>query len=337
MKKLLLLIPFILVGLLAGLYTAYRCYQDLPGQSLQEIRTSIAEHDWETFRTYVDVDAIVEAAAEPMLTERMNRQKDVYSMQQLKEEYEKKVKPEFLQSVKQGIQDYIKKGRIEFPEDGNLPETMLWMKQAEFNSMRIANISKPIINHGEADIVVNFENPELKTSFEIEAHLVQQPDGTWKITKLSKLSEFSKEVAHALQLKLDRLNAPIQQQMEAIAGVGELDAEIGQGDEYGFSDLMHIVLHMNIQSDKPLAQIDGQVVMEPEDGEPSYAPFSLDMAYHPTGEQTFRVEKVLNPFVRSDVNIMRHGLRKEAMHTEITGITFLDGTRLELMTALPKK
>ena len=64
MKKLLLLIPFVIVGLLAGLYGAYRYYQTMPGQSLKTIRTSISEHDWETFRSYVEVDAILQAAAD---------------------------------------------------------------------------------------------------------------------------------------------------------------------------------------------------------------------------------------------------------------------------------
>lgn len=80
MKKLLLLIPFVIVGLLAGLYGAYRYYQTMPGQSLKTIRTSISEHDWETFRRYVEVDAILQAAADDLLMEKMNQDKSVYSI-----------------------------------------------------------------------------------------------------------------------------------------------------------------------------------------------------------------------------------------------------------------
>lgn len=336
MKKLLLLIPFVIVGLLAGLYGAYRYYQTMPGQSLKTIRTSISEHDWETFRSYVEVDAILQAAADDLLMEKMNQDKSVYSMQQLTETYEQQVRPEFLQVTQKRVQEYIEKGRMSFPQGQGLSPTERWLKQGEFNAMTISGISKPIVQHGEADIVINFTNPDLKASFEIGARLVQQADGTWKLMELSKLPEFSRAMEKALAAKLDRLNTPIRQEMESVFQVQDLRAEITQGDEYGFSELLRVWIRADIKSEKPMAQITGRVRIEAPEAEDTFAPFVLDMAYKPKGVQTITVDKVLNPFVRSDVKIMHKGLKKSALHVEVTGVTYLDGTSLQLLTELPE-
>ena len=40
-------------------------------------------------------------------------------------------------------------------------------------------------------------------------------------------------------------------------------------------------------------------------------------------------DKILNPFVREDADIMRHGLKKSAIHIDITEVDYLDGTSLK--------
>ena len=64
-------------------------------------------------------------------------------------------------------------------------------------------------------------------------------------------------------------------------------------------------------------------------------PFSIDVAGSEQGVQTFEVDKVLNPFVREDANVMRHGLKRSALHIEITQIDFADGTTLKQLIELP--
>ena len=54
------------------------------------------------------------------------------------------------------------------------------------------------------------------------------------------------------------------------------------------------------------------------------------------GTQTFEVDKILNPFVREDVDVMRHGLRKDMIHIEVTQVEFIDGSTLKQFDALPE-
>ena len=63
-------------------------------------------------------------------------------------------------------------------------------------------------------------------------------------------------------------------------------------------------------------------------------PFSVEVTNSKNGVQDFNIDKVLNPFVREDADVMRHGLRKSAIHIEITQIDFADGTTLKELDEL---
>ena len=339
-KLLLLLIPFILVATAAGIYGSYRQQVNRPSHSLKVIRAAIANHDWETFQKYVDVENIISASADELLAERMEQDKSAYSMNQLAETYEQQIKPEFQQTVLQAFQDYIERGRIRYPEGAQLTDTQRMIKQAGINSIHLDIISKAAISGGEATVLLDFSNDseDLAYHFELMAHLKDQGDGTWKITGITGLKDFLDEVKRARKAKLDRLNSPIRDKLEDIMNIKSIRADIVQGDEYGFSELLRMQVRADIQSEKPLAKISGRIRIDPPDDEDEtelYAPFELDMAFKPLGVQTFPVDKVLNPFVKADVKIMRQGLRRDSLHPEVTGVVFQDGTKLELMTALP--
>jgi len=337
-KIILILVPFIIVALLAGTLGAYTNYKKLPAYSVKFIRSTIPDHNWEGFREYVDVDGIVEAAAGELLEEKMAQmEKDTgaYSMKQMSDAYEQEVKPEFIRVMTKGFEDYISRGRIKFPEGKELSDTERLLKNYMVNSMQIVSISKPSVSNGEGSFLIEFANPELKTSFEMEAKIAQQDNGMWKITGISGWKACAKAIDKAMKARLDRLNSPIRQKMQDIMDIKEISAEIGPRDEYGFSETLRIRIKADIKSDEPLSAIIGRVNIEVPDGEDTFAPFEVDMNFRPQGLQTVEVEKVLNPFVRSDVKIMRNGLTRRAFHGEITGVVFKNGKRLELLTSLP--
>ena len=337
-KVIIILVPFIMVSLLAGTLGAYTYYKKLPAYSMKIIRTSIPNHDWETFSTYVDVDAIVEAAAGELLDEKMAKmEKDTgaYSMNQLSDAYENQVKPEFIKTVRKAFEDYLSYGKLKLPDGKELSDTERMLKRGQINSMQIASITKPSVTEGGGTVGIEFINSELKTSFELKAKIVQQEDGMWKITEVTGWDQYEKAVNRAYKAKLDSLNGPIQRKMQDIVNIKSISGEISPRDEYGFSETLRMNVKVDIKSDQPLYSIKGRINIDVAGGEDTYAPFEIDMNYKPTGAQTIVVDKVLNPFVRSDVKIMRNGLRKSDFHGEITGITYRDGTKLETLTELP--
>ncbi len=337
-KVIIILVPFIMVSLLAGTLGAYMYYKKLPAYSLKQIRTSIPNHDWETFSSAVDVDAIIESAAGELLDDKMakmEKESGAYSMQQMSEEYEQNVKPEFVNTMKKAFEDYLSYGKLKFPEGKELNDTERMLKRAQINSMQIASISKPVITDGVGSFGIEFINTELKTSFELQAKIIHQEDGMWKITEITGWDGFEKAMKRAYKAKLNSLNGPIQRKMDDIVGIKDIRGEISPRDEYGFSETLRMNVKVDIKSDQPLYSIKGRINIDVTDGEDTFAPFEIDMNYKPTGVQTIVVDKVLNPFVRSDVKIMRNSLRKSDFHGEITGITYRDGTKLELLTELP--
>ena len=66
----------------------------------------------------------------------------------------------------------------------------------------------------------------------------------------------------------------------------------------------------------------------------TYAPFEIDDVAA-QGVQTFHVTKTLNPFIRADVDAMKHGFSKNDIHIEVTEIIFADGSSLKPLETLP--
>ena len=124
--------------------------------------------------------------------------------------------------------------------------------------------------------------------------------------------------------------------MDEIFKVKSFKVKSSEGDEYGFSKTLNISLKCDVYSEKPLDKVVGNVIILGKDGKENFTPFVIDMIDAPQGIQTFDVTKTLNPFVRADVDAMKHGLRKKDIHIEVTEIIFVDGTSLKLLDQLPE-
>ena len=336
-KALLILIPLILtVAVGMGAWRTYMQMKTLPINSLKSVRQSIASHDIETFYKLVDVDAAINAAAEEILTEQINsdpKNSAAYSMQQMNNLYQTTLKPDFINSAKAATDEYVSKGIIRFPD--NLTNTQKWLKNSAVNACNIKGYTKPVINGGEARSKVEFYNEELKFSFELEIVLTKVDNSTWRITEVKGFENYLAGLNRAMSKKLESLNVPIRNKIAEVFAVKGFSAYVGEGDDYGFSKTLKLAIKADVKSEKPLGRIVGQVIIDGRDGHEGVTPFMIDMAYHPLGLQTFNVDKVLNPFVREDSDVMKHGLKKSAIHIEITEIDYLDGTNLKQLTELP--
>ena len=335
MNKWFIIIPLFLIAAVgAGVLGAYAQIKKQPSNSLKIIRTAINDHDVETFNKFVDVDKILETAAAEILAEKINEDKTAYSMQQASNVYNNEMKPDFINVTKNAVAEYIKNGQVTFNKD-SMTNAQRWLKKSEINAYVIESMSKPVYSGDTANAVVYFRNNELKFSFELELELEKFDKNKWRIIGVKGFEDYNKALKRALGKKLDSLNAPIRSQLAEIVNVKDLKAIIGPGDEYGFSQTLKIALKADVKSSKPLARIVGKILIDGENDNESATPFVIDMAYHPQGLQTFNIDKVLNPFVREDVNIMKRGLRRNAIHAEIDEVDYLDGTQLKTLDKLP--
>ena len=337
MKKLLIIVvPILILAIFGGAFIGYSQSKKTPNNSLKTIRDTINSHDLAGFNKLVDVDTILDSAADGILLEKLQEDKTAYSVQQVAEVYNNQIKPDFINVTKEAIEEYVQSGKVTLPNPVQT-EAQRWLKHSEMSSCVIESMSKPVITGDSAVAVVYFKNEALKFTFELELSLERlgKNEKGWKIVGIKGFEDFNKSLKRALAKKLDSLNAPIRAQMDDIISIKELNAKIGEGDEYGFSQTLKIAMKADVKSSKPLSKILGKIIVDDGEERDNFAPFTIDMAYHPQGLQTFNIDKVLNPFVRGDVNIMKHGMRRNQLSAEIDEIIFLDGTNIKAMDRLP--
>lgn len=315
------------VGVGIGAYQSVMQLKNLPINSIKTVREAISHHDLETFNKFVDTDKILADAAEEIITAQINSETNstTYSMQDMQNIYETR-KADFIPSTKSALENYVSMGKIKIPE--NPTQYQKWMKNSEITACSIQYISKPVINENSARSKIEFYNNELKFSFELEINL-EKIDNTWKIVGAKGFENYLFGLNRALKRKLESMNRPIREEISEIFIMKGFDAQVIEGDSYGFSKTMRLAIKADVKSEKPLSKIIGRITIDGRDGKEGVTPFEIDMAYHPQGLQTFTVDKILNPFVREDADIMRHGLRKSAIHIEITEVQYLDGKSLK--------
>lgn len=295
-------------------------------------RQAIEAHDLETFKRYVDLDKVIDTAAEEILTEQINSTlaPTVYSMDELQSRYDK-LKVDFISSARAAAEEYISTGKVTFPNDST--EEQKFLKKSGAASCEIKSISKPMQRDGSRIVTVMIHNPQMQFNFEVELTLEPAEEVDWRITGAKGVGDYYSGYRRMLKRKLDSLNAPIIRQMDSIFKVKGFSIKDTGGDEYGFSQTLDIEIKASIQSDKPLAQVHGNIILRGKDDQESLTPFAIDIIGQ--GLQTFHVTKTLNPFIRADADAMKHGFRKNDLRIEVTEIIFADGTNLKELDSLP--
>ncbi|MBD3878913.1 MAG: hypothetical protein SR1Q5_04415 [Quinella sp. 1Q5] len=335
-KTMLIAIAIMLLLIVGGIFVSRSWYQQKQLSENPTIlaRQAVEAHDLETFKRYVDLDKVIDAAAAEILTEQINSTlaPTVYSMDELQSRYDK-LKVDFVKCAKAATEEYISTGKATFPNDPT--EAQNFLKKSGVASCEIKSISKPMQRDDSRIVKMMIHNPQMKFNFEVELMLEPAGEMDWRITGAKGFGDYYKGYRRMLKRKLDSLNAPIVRQMDSIFKVKDFSIKNTGGDEYGFSQTLDIEIKASIQSDKPLAQVCGNIILHGKDDQESFTPFVIDTDVS-QGLQTFHVTKTLNPFIRADVDAMKHGFRKNDLRIEVTEIIFADGTNLKELDSLPE-
>ena len=337
-KKILAAVAVLLILAVAVGVAAFQNWQELKkrsGNPAVVARHAVEAHDLETFKKAVDLDALIEQAAEEILTEQINSTlaPTAYSMDELNLRYEK-LKPDFVNAARAAAEEYITAGKVTFPK--NLTDAQKFLKESGAASCEIKSITKPQKDGNDRVATIVFYNSQMKFSFELELELEPAEENSWRITGAKGFEKFYGGYRRALKKKLNSLNLPIGRKMDEIFKVKSFTLKNEGGDEYGFSQTLEISIKADVKFDKPLAKIIGNVALRGKDDRESLAPFAIDMTEAEQGVQIFNVTKTLNPFVRADADAMKHGFKKNDIHIEVTEIIFADGTNLKLLDRLPE-
>ena len=213
MKKFLIIaVPLILVALTAvGVcsWQALQKVQTLPSNSVKTIRDTVARRDAEKFYRLVDVDKVIEIAAEEILTAKINSEinSTVYSTLELSNQYEN-LREDFIYAAKTALNDYLAKGKMNLPEYPT--EMQAWLKKTGVDTCTINNYSTPVVRDGVATAGINFHNAAMDFDFEIEVSMQKISETEWQIIDAKGFEGYFLGVKRALKIRLDSINAPIQ-------------------------------------------------------------------------------------------------------------------------------
>lgn len=325
----------IVVALGFGIYQNMKEFANRPGTTTQEVRKAINSRDIDKFKRYVDTERILDQAAEQILTAQINSTitPTAYSTGDIQNHYENQLKPDFVNSARMAMEEYITLGSVSFPT--NLTPAQKFLKKSGITSCTIKSISKPHMEGHNQYSTVIFYNNQMKFSFELELELTDVAEIGWRITNVTGFENYYNGYQRALRHKLDSLNTPLVRQIDDIFHIKSFKIEGGDSDEYGFSQTLTLAIKADIKSDKPIARINGTITLSGKNNLESVSPFTIELTGQEQGSQTFRISKTLNPFKKTDVDAMKHGFRKKDMRIEVTEIVFEDGTNLKLLDELP--
>lgn len=333
-KILLITIPILLaVAVGVGALIAFSQFDGKSSNPVKNIRRAVSKHDTAALNALIDVDAVLENAAEEILTAQINSKVDVmtYSNQEFTAEYEK-LHADFITVAKSAIDEYVKTGKVNFQPP--LTDAQKFFKDSEVTKCKIKSFSKPKTEGDETHMTVELFNEGMNFYFALNLKL-EKVEKSWRVIGAKGFESYIAGYNRALRQKLEALNAPIRAKIKESFDVKGFGGSVSEGDEYGFSKLLHLTIKADVKSDKPIYKISGNIILEGREGREGITPFSLDMVGREQGTQTFEVDKILNPFVREDVDVMRHGLRKDMIHIEVTQVEFIDGSTLKQFDSLP--
>ncbi len=338
-KKFLAAIAVLLIigGVLGiGAYKNLQKLDNKPIHSLRAAREALEKHDLATFKKYVDTDKIIEVAAEEILTAQINDTlaPTAYSMDEIQNRYENFLKPDFINSARTALDEYISTGKIIFPD--NPGDAQKFFIKSGLTSCEIKSFTMPHLVGNVMTSSVIFYNAQMKFSFEVVLELEPAEEINWRVVNARGFEDYYNGYCRALKIKLNSLNLPISRKMDETFKVKSFTLKGSDGDEYGFSKTLDITLKADVYSEKPLEKVVGNIVLLGKDGKENFTPFAIDMIDAAQGIQTFDVTKTLNPFIRADSDAMKHGLRKKDIRIEINEIIFMDGTSLKLLDRLPE-
>lgn len=334
-RTLIGIVGIILFALMLGGIFAVRFWQQQ--QRLNEnpailARQAVEAHDLETFKQYVDLDKLIDIAAEEILTEQINSTlaPTDYSMDELQSRYDN-LKSDFVKSARSAAEEYISTGKVTFPN--KLTEAQNFLKKSGAASCEIKSISKPVQGDDARIVTILMHDPQMKFNFEVELILEPAEEVEWRVAGARGFGNYYNGYRRMLRRKLDSLNASIIRKMDSICKIKSFSVKNEGSDEYGFSQMLNIEIKASISSDN-LAQVSGNVILHGKDDQESRTPFAVNISGQ--GLQTFNVTKTLNPFVRADADAMKHGFKKSDLEIEVTEIIFTDGTNLKLLDDLPE-
>lgn len=345
-SKGLIAIGVVLLLVIIGVAGYFLYYKKTPTYSLNLIRESVEKHDWETFNTHVDTDSVLSGAFDAFLDEGMEDAKSDDSIKQMANGFAKLFKPAIVSALKDDIKKFVETGTAgpKNKESGgsNKQEEKVntdgIKKSADWDGMKFKGVAyTKKADNGIATVGVTLTDTQLGQDFILDIDMRQLQDGTWQVIELSNLKDYLKAIEKAKKDKLAELNQPLQDQINQVIDIKSATAMVVSKDRYGFSKALKVQMPAACNSDKGIASVSGVIsATVTGDDKPFEIPFDIKIKDQSIKNGNMWVAKDLNGFIPSQAKFLKAAAGTIQASVEITGITYADGSKLELYKELPK-
>ena len=327
-KKTGIIAAVVAVVLIVGGIAGYMYYKRTPTYTFNLIKTSVEKHDWDTFSKHVDTKNVISTSFDAFVESAMESEDDVdEDMKGMVSGFVKLLKPGIVEAMNDEVEQWVKTGEKKSSEkkDGSKDEQNAqsaadnMTKETGFDKSSFKGVAYTKDDGDFSLVGITIEDSQLKRDFTLELRMRQLDDGTWQILEISNLKDYLLELDKARKEKLAEVNKPIQD---------EIDQRV--------SVKLRVSLSVAVNSDKAIASFDGNIFLKAPDGKQTKIPFEFKSALK-SGEQSIAIDKDLNPFIGGEAKLAKANLSQYSITTQLTKLTYTDGTTLELKTVLDEK
>ena len=339
-KKVIAAVVVVLLAVL-GIAGYFLYYKKTPAYSLQLIRTAVKEHDWENFNAHVDLDSVYSSAFDAFVDAGMETDKDMdESVKNMAKGFIQMVKPALVSAMKDGTKRYVETGSFDNGQQNKDDKK----QQANVDGIKDrANIEKSSFkgvaytkkdDNGIATVGLTISDKDLGKDFTLDIKMRQLKDDTWQVIEISNLKEYLKAVEQAQKEKLAELNKPLQEQIDQVIQTQPGTASVTAKDRWGFSKVLRADIPLQVNSDKEIAAVKGNILVQISEEKNFKIPFNIK---HKQGTEMHKIwaAKELNQFIKGEAAILKAGKQSYPASCQIDSIIFSDGEKLELYTKLP--
>lgn len=318
-------------------YAGY--YIRTPQYSLGLIETAVNERDWYGFSAHVDTDKVMGTAFDGTVE---------FAVEQKQDEMIKAFADPFIQSFRSvvvgemtaGVKRYVETGNFNGNDADNqkpptAPEEGL-KAQVNFKHLVYKGITSVETQGDTAVVGLKLVDTQLDKELLLDVKMKKLPDGTWQIMEITNFKDFLATQHKARQHKLNVLNKPLQEKINAAVGMGVVTAALVPGDSVGLSQNLVMTIPMAVRTTKPVMAVTGMLMVGDKTGqllfmkqfeEPLNGAFNRDVP--------ITITEPLNPFSPSRSSIAAMNPAELKISSAITGITYMDGTSVVLLKTLP--
>lgn len=349
-KYILITAALIVIG--AAFYFFY--WMRTPQYTFTQIHEAVQQHDLNKFEKHVDLNSLYAHAYDDVVYYAFGDPKDANP---------------FLLSIVQSLRNvvvpimteqtrnYVETGSVEEdkPTQNNsidknnssaaIPSKTEGQQLAEqlkdrvgFGTMQYEGVESTEKVGKTADVSVKLYDKQLDNYFILQVKMYELDDGSWRLTEITNLEELLKKREQATAAKLKQLNTKVQSHLDAVVQVIPATLSISSSGGWFPSYTMPTTFVVENLSTKTINNLQGFIEIFDKDGMLlQRCSFSEHLSLTPKQRITLSRQFSLNQFKPETVRLLRSDINNTDWHVLISAVSFDDGSKLQLLTKLPKK